>query len=57
MTNEERIKNMSTEELVKFLWSNGVDCNCCKFCFGGDECKRKICKAGMAEWLKEDAEE
>lgn len=59
MTNEEKIKNMSTEELAKFLdgISPGYYCGACparKIChnpYGGTECTKKL-----YEWLKEEAE-
>lgn len=58
MTNEEKIKNMSTEELAKFLdgISPGYYCGACpvlKICYnyGRTKCVKKL-----FEWLKEEAE-
>lgn len=57
MTNEEKIKNMSTEELARFLWGNGIDCNCCIFQFCSDECRHNSCVKEIAEWLKAEEKE
>lgn len=58
MTNEEKIKSMSTEELAReiiFLLHS------CIFCPAFNSCTHKLegrsCLEKMEEWLKEDAEE
>lgn len=55
MTNEQKIKAMSTEELAEFLRSNDIDCECCKYQY--EDCRRRKCLEGITEWLKEEAEE
>lgn len=58
MTNEERIKNMSTEELargIKCLISGCIDCPAFVTCVNTMEDKK--CLEKMKRWLKEEAEE
>ena len=52
-TNYDRIRNMSVEEMVKFL-SGG----CASFCTecGSVDCG-VLCEEGISKWLKQEAEE
>lgn len=59
MTNEEVIRNMSTEELADYLFDRG---NCQEYCYGicayQDECEGlhvhddNFCKKQIVKWLK-----
>lgn len=58
MTNEERIKAMSTEELargIKSLLNSCIYCPAFRTCT--DTLENKSCLEKMEEWLKEEAEE
>lgn len=57
MTNYEAIKNMSPEEMAKFLCSNdsGVPCECCTGSNDPDACKANI--QARKDWLNEESEE
>ena len=56
-TNEEVIRNMSTEELADYLFERG---NCQEYCYGicayQDECEgdqdENFCKKQIVKWLK-----
>lgn len=56
MTNFEKIKQMSVEELAKFIeeTSSGGSCD---FCVYSDNCPNVDCKIGIKWWLKSEAEE
>lgn len=55
MTNYERIKHMSVDELADFLCDN----ECCYMCAFCDRlCKvDEECHEGISEWLKQEVEE
>ena len=55
MTNEERIKSLSTEELAKKIWLylNCVDCPIKSKCFSS----KKKCVEVWEQWLKSEVEE
>lgn len=57
MTNEEKIKNMSTEKLADFLRNNDIDCECCIYVYKGKDCRINCCCKGIMEWLEEEAKE
>lgn len=58
MTNYERIKEMSVEEMAgKLRWSS-LGCKCC--IYDPNECTRHdkmTCKDGISEWLNSEVEE
>ena len=57
MTNYERIKNMSVEEMAEFLCDN-FECNICP-AFDGNYCPNsniKICSKAMKKHLESEAE-
>lgn len=57
MTNEQKIKNMSTEELakgIKFLLHSCIYCPAFRTCT--DTLENKSCLEKMKEWLKEEVE-
>ena len=61
MTNFERIKNMSVEEMVEFL-DAAVDCSCVTICNDFDKCRinnaiEPICKNHYKKWLESEVEE
>ena len=54
MTNFEKLKSMSLEELALFVCENAMDC---EDCVGQDYCKRGDGRAnGMIKWLKKEVE-
>ena len=54
MTNFEKIKNMTKEELAAFL-SSKIDCSCCD---ATKECVTfRNCPKGISAWLDAEAEE
>lgn len=50
MTNEERIKSLSTEELARFI----ADIADCALCNNPIKCEGN-CKAAWEQWLKSEA--
>lgn len=55
MTNAERIRSMTDEELAEFLCGLiSAFCNCHDKCPAGNMCC--CCHNGMEDWLKKDAE-
>ena len=63
MTNEKRIKAMSTEELAAYLFDRG---NCSEYCYGicayQDECDgeahtQEFCIEQICKWLEMESEE
>ena len=52
MKNIEKIRNMSAEELAKFLENS----RCCCAYNGTDRCDNRSCEQGIAEWLEQEAE-
>ena len=56
MTNADKIRSMSDEELAEFIGNND-DCECCAFGFGDDDCNKIACKIGVTLWLKKEADE
>ena len=58
MTNADRIRNMTDEELAEYFYKASVNCNmCCPY--SGGRCKSMYitCKDGILEWLGKEAEE
>ena len=60
MTNFERIKNMSIDELAELL-DEAVECCCTTICNDFDRCKRNnaiepICKNHYKKWLESEVE-
>lgn len=56
MTNYERIKNMSVEEMAK--WLDGFEFTNCKCCeFKGTPCSGVACEDGCKMWLESEVEE
>lgn len=53
MTNFEKIKNMTVEEMVEFIIYEH-SCDCCN-CADDDDCKGLKCREGVREWLKQEA--
>lgn len=54
MTNEQKIKNMSTEELVNFLKRMTPSCYDCHFIWTCE--KNKSCKENIKQWLMQEAQ-
>lgn len=52
MTNGDRIKSMSNEELAKFVYENST-CNLCIYKFS--PCRGKKCEEGLLKWLEQEA--
>lgn len=54
MTNYERIKAMSLEEMVAFVEAAGRNpCNkICVYRQGGENCKKMPCETGIKHWLE-----
>lgn len=52
MTNEEKVKSLSTEELARFI----ADIADCDVCNNPIRCEGK-CQAAWEQWLKREAEE
>lgn len=62
MTNFERIKNMSVEELAKGLDRLSIDCKECPICEFCDNIRSEVrrvpfCKTVWKQWLKSEVEE
>lgn len=54
MTNYERIKNMSIEEMVESL----LPLHACSFCvYEGEECLGMLCKKGISKYLESEVED
>lgn len=53
MTNEEKIKSLSTEELADALY----DITHCEVCPISDLCTAMACRETWEKWLKSDVEE
>ena len=57
MTNYERIKNMSAEDMAKAMNDNVLDCD---FCPAFDVCDRgstgRSCEGNILDWLNEEAD-
>jgi hypothetical protein len=57
MTNEQKIKAMSTEELAKYIFELG---NGSEYCYGhciyqdDKDCTRHNCLEGVTAWLKQN---
>lgn len=61
MTNFERIKNMSIEEMAKF-WANDLDgiCSCCGITYEEKQnvkCYECLCVKGITRWLNSEVEQ
>jgi hypothetical protein len=58
MTNADRIREMSDEELAEWINDTGVICNLCAYQKECDaHCSRETCIEGIAKWLQQPAEE
>ena len=57
MTNYEKIKNMSIEEMAEFIDSPTVDCERCAYYKNGKCLSDDDCKVGIQKWLESEAEE
>lgn len=55
MTNEEKIKQMTTEELANFLGHDNLACNHCIYKLARINCLNNGCSKGIAEWLRQEA--
>lgn len=58
MTNYERIKAMSIEEMAAFVEAAGRN-NCQKICVhrqGSENCKNMPCQTGIKHWLERERE-
>ena len=55
MTNYEKIKNMSVEEMAEWLQGGINECNCCSYrlSFGCPD----TCIYGIKQWLESEVEE
>lgn len=53
MTNLDRIKNMTVDEMAALLES--APCKSCAYC-GCTRCSFKLCKDGIKKWLEQEAE-
>lgn len=53
MTNFERIKNMTFDEMVKLFEDCRKSCDFCAMC----HCEDTICRWGITKWLESEAEE
>lgn len=56
MTNAERIRAMSDEELVKWITKHCPGCDCCSRKEKEEPCVPAMCSQGVLEWLRQDAE-
>lgn len=59
MTNYERIKAMSLEEMAAFVEAAGRN-TCHKICVyrqGGENCKKMPCETGIKHWLESESEQ
>lgn len=56
MTNYEKIKQMSIDEMAEFLDGLFIHCITCAFKFR-DDCKNADCVLGHKQWLESEAEE
>ena len=56
MTNVDKIRSMSDEELAEFI-RDYDSCACCIFDFKSDDCYKKPCEGGIWEWLKREVDE
>ena len=58
MRNIDRIRQMTTDELVEFLEEFLVlDCSMCSHAFGSTDCHERNCKQGVKQWLEQESEE
>ena len=56
MTNFERIKEMSVEEMAEWLDSfDFTECNCCTYT--NSNCHNVSCEDGHKQWLESEVEE
>ena len=56
MTNFEKIKAMSVEEMVIFLYQNVADCDMCPATKSCEASTELSCKERILEWLESEAE-
>ena len=60
MTNYERIKAMSIEEMAEFIdYCENVPCQCCNYTGNlcGEVIDAEMCKNEISEWLNSEVEE
>ena len=57
MTNYEKIKNMSVEEMAIFLYSYIADCEMCPAVESCKASRELTCKERLFEWLESEVEE
>lgn len=58
MTNADKIRSMTDEELAKWIESPGFfSCNMCVHLIGSAECKEENCAKAALKWIKQEAEE
>ena len=50
MTNGDRIRQMSNEELAKYISKNMSNCNCCAY-DNSSKCFGSLCKDGIKAYL------
>ena len=58
MTNYERVKAMSLEDMAAFVEAAGRN-TCHKICVyrqGGENCKKMPCETGIKHWLESESE-
>ena len=56
MTNGDRIRQMSNEELAKYISKNMSNCNCCAY-DNSSKCFGSLCKEGIKAYLDMEVEE
>ena len=56
MTNGDKIRQMSDEELAEFINSTDPHGYMCRYCVT-ENCKNQTCCAGVLAWLKQEAKE
>lgn len=56
MTNLEKIRQMSAEELENFMHNYYRSCGRCAFCFT-EKCEKDTCEKGAIAWLNSEAKE
>lgn len=54
MTNANKIRTMSNNELAEFIRNHDDSCACCALDFDSYECNAKSCKEGILEWLESE---
>ena len=58
MTNADKIRSMTDEELAEYLYNADVDCNmCCAYENKNCHDAKVSCKDGILEWLGNEVDE